>query len=241
MFYQLPRLLSAFGSGPQLPLLTRVVMMSLKPLGSLLVLGVLGALALAVALSRSETFRAWFLQKLARVPVIGPLLHEYFLIQVCGDLALMLSQGVDLSRSLRTVVTGGSGWPPLDEALGKTLDEVLGESEPGHSHAAFRLVMECQNETGRALRVILHRSDFLQLDLQILDVFSRLHLNPHLLHGCLPFHPSSSTGSLTQFPEIVPRTTRGKSRSRLCSAAPPPTDADPGSSKPGRIALDSVQ
>jgi len=125
MFYQLPRLLSAFGSGPQLPLLTRVVMMSLKPLGSLLVLGVLGALALAVALSRSETFRAWFLQKLARVPVIGPLLHEYFLIQVCGDLALMLSQGVDLSRSLRTVVTGGSGWPPLDEALGKTLDEVL--------------------------------------------------------------------------------------------------------------------
>jgi len=125
LFYQMPKLLSAFGSGPDLPLLTRVVLASLKPLGALAVLGSLGLVIFAATMHRSEKFRLKVFRWAGRVPRLGSFLFDYALIQVCGDLSLMLSQGVDLSRSLRTVHQGGTGWPQLDDKLNLVLDEVL--------------------------------------------------------------------------------------------------------------------
>lgn len=125
LFYQMPKLLASFGAGPQLPMLTRLVLGSMKPLA---VLGVMGMAVLIVGglgMARSERFRDGVLRQASRIPRLGQLLGDYALIQVCGDLGMMLAQGLDLSRSLRTVLEGGTGWPPLDDDLNHILDDVL--------------------------------------------------------------------------------------------------------------------
>lgn len=88
-----------------------------------------GLILVGVGMARSEPFRVGVLRQAGRFPRLGQLLFEYSLVQVCGDLSMMLAQGLDLTRALRTVLEGGTGWPQLDDDLGAILDDVLdGES-----------------------------------------------------------------------------------------------------------------
>jgi type IV pilus assembly protein PilC len=125
LFYQMPKLLSAFGSGPQLPTLTRVVLGSMKPLAILGVLLLGSLVGCGLAMSRSERFRDWMLRRANRIPRLGKLLFDYSLIHVCADLSMMLTQGIELTRALRTVLEGGTGCPPLDDELNGILNDIL--------------------------------------------------------------------------------------------------------------------
>lgn len=193
MFYQLPRLLSAFGSGPELPWLTRLVLYSLKPLG-LLGVGSLAALVgVALGVSRSESFREWVLRQLARLPGLGKFLYEIYLVQICGDLSLMLTQGVDLSRSLRTVIQGGTGWPPLDQSLSRVLDDVLHGQELSQALAAenfprmLTLLVRSTEEVGKFESAFRNYHDLGQSKIQhSCDAFLQM-LEPclHLVMGLI--------------------------------------------------------
>lgn len=172
LFYQMPRLLTAFGSGPELPWLTRLVLASLKPLGLTVILAFSALFVLTVAFTRSEAFRLKLALWAGRVPRLGDLLFDYALIHVCGDLSLMLSQGVDLSRALRTIRQGGTGWPQLDEKLNQVLDQVLHGEELSlamHERGFPRLLtllLRSGEELGKLDSAFRHYSEMGQFRIQ---------------------------------------------------------------------------
>lgn len=130
LFYQVPRLLSVFGSAhAELPGLTRLVLVLIKPLAALAGLTLLAAVGVFVAARRSERWRTRVVHWAESVPRLGALLQEYALIQLSGELAMLLRQGLELSRALRVVREGGSGWPALDRRLGAVLDRVVHGTE----------------------------------------------------------------------------------------------------------------
>lgn len=165
LFFQLPRLLSVFGEGAQLPWLTRLVLASIKPLGATMALGVIATLAGLLALRRFPGVQEALLRRLPRVPKLGPLLADFFLVQLCRDLSLMLQHGLELSRSLRTFIEGGSGWPDLDDRVRGVLDDILRGEELNQALAHQRFpkllvaLVRCNEELGHIEQGFAHYAE----------------------------------------------------------------------------------
>ena len=106
MTYIVPQVAQAFGAGRRaLPMLTVVMMRAsalLRDWGWLLALGVVGSGVAVALLRRIPAWRLRLDRLWLRVPLLGTLSRQYDVARLTATLALLVSAGVPLLRSLHT-------------------------------------------------------------------------------------------------------------------------------------------
>ena len=94
------------GSGAELPIITRGVIALSEFLQANLVVIVLGVIVTVASLifyARTEDGKETFDSLFLSMPLIGPLLHEFYLVRLTSNLGIMLASGVPVVSSLQVL------------------------------------------------------------------------------------------------------------------------------------------
>ncbi|MEW6279106.1 MAG: type II secretion system F family protein [Candidatus Eremiobacterota bacterium] len=143
VYFLLPMFMKTFtDSGAELPWMTRMLVTLVTNPWFTSAPPVLGGLLAGSVwvYARQPARRRRLYSALFHVPVLGRFLFLAALSQVTGSLALLLENGVNLTKALDCVRQTPTGWQPLDEALKQVQTLIFEGSELGEALASTRIM-----------------------------------------------------------------------------------------------------
>lgn len=186
MIYVIPQLSEVLkGTGQELPLATRIVMVIsgfLKKLWWLVLMALIGSIVGMYFFVKSKTGKKFFDRNLVKLPILGSFLKKLYLGRCALNLSTLISGGVPISQALQ--ITGEVVNNDLYKELlyetrdqvkkGETISSVL-ERYPSLVFPLFYQMVTVGEKTGSLDTSLMNVVDFYQEDVdRSLDNFVRL-------------------------------------------------------------------